>query len=48
MESVKSELRKQIEEALEKAGLGRKFDRDIPVLAVVIYREQIKEERENA
>ncbi len=39
-------IREEIEKALEKAGLGKKFDKEIPLLAVKIYRVSIKEEAE--
>jgi len=37
-------LKQRIEEELEKAGLGRKFDREIPLLAVKI---ELQKERQN-
>jgi hypothetical protein len=41
----KTELRKQIEQALEQAGLGKQFDREIPIVAIKIYRDQITPEK---
>lgn len=46
MTTEKSPLRLAIERALEDAGLGRKFDREIPVLAAKIYREEVRKEVE--
>lgn len=40
----KSTLRDQIEKALEEAGLGKKFDPELPRLIVLIYRERRRRE----
>jgi len=39
-----SEVRRQIEEALEKAGLGKKYDKEIPILGFKIIRDKIREQ----
>jgi len=38
-----SAVREEIEKELEKAGLGKKFDKEIPLLALKIVQNKLKE-----